>query len=90
MSTSPESSPPSPSPQIRQEPTIHFYLSPYPSPPPPDSMTQNHNGNIENHTDRYERSASLTGSIRITVESSPTSSHSEVKSKSSWLKCYHD
>ncbi|PWY81491.1 hypothetical protein BO83DRAFT_375685 [Aspergillus eucalypticola CBS 122712] len=88
MSPSPTS--PSSSPQIRQEPTTHFYPSSSPSPPPPDSMTQHHKGNIENHLDRYERSTSLTGSIRITVESSSPSSHSEVKSKSSWLRRYHD
>ncbi|OJI90755.1 hypothetical protein ASPTUDRAFT_37533 [Aspergillus tubingensis CBS 134.48] len=88
MSTSPTSS--SSSPPIRQEPTTHFYPSLSPPPPPPDLMAQNHNGNIENHLDRYERSASLTGSIRITVESSSPSSHSEVNSKSTWWRCYHD
>ncbi|PYH63454.1 uncharacterized protein BO88DRAFT_409241 [Aspergillus vadensis CBS 113365] len=87
MSPSPAS--PSSSPPIRQEPSTHFYPSLSPSPPPSDSMAQHH-GNIENHLDRYERSTSLTGSIRITVESSSSSSHSEVNSKSSWWRLYHD
>ncbi|RAK93513.1 hypothetical protein BO79DRAFT_206484 [Aspergillus costaricaensis CBS 115574] len=87
---SPSRASPFSSPQIRQEPTIIFYPSPSPSPPPPDLMAQHHNGNIENHLDRYERSTSLTGSIRITVESSSPSSHSEVESKSSWLRRYYD
>ncbi|OJJ73893.1 hypothetical protein ASPBRDRAFT_41647 [Aspergillus brasiliensis CBS 101740] len=77
---------PSP-PQIRPEPTTHFYPSPSPSPSPPNLI--NHHHIAENHLDRCEKATTLSGTIHITIEcpsSSSSSSSNEVKS--AWSKYY--